>query len=210
MLAGIGVDVIQADQGVQVSRGLRDPAGRIIGRGRVAVFDDDVGACQGDFLQQAGMSGHFRMEPFHHGLPETVIALRRRPVPVRLVEDDEMADAVETFLLDQPVQIVHAHLHPGVIRLQGPVRRIELAIDHFDAPVLTEGEQFQQRSGIAFPVIGSPVVIQVLSADHAADESRPQEVYPGEEGLPVRVGDFRPPGRGLVVRVPFHPVSQIG
>ena len=156
------------------------------------------------------MEGHLLMETLHHGLPESVIALRGGPVPVGFVEDDEMADTVETFLLHQPVQIIHTHFHPGRISLEGLVRRVKLAEQDFDIPVLAVGEEPEQRLRIPVPVEASPVIIEVLAADHAADEAGTEEIDTGEKLVPVGLGNPNAPAGRFVIGIPLDAASQIG
>ena len=207
-LSGIGMHIVNADLRDLAHRRVQ-PAERIVGRCPVGIVDHGVRTGNGD-VRQRRVFVHLGPEEMDHLFPEGKVSVRGSPVSVRLVEDDEMADAGESVLGHQPVEVPHGCLHPFGRSLHVPGGRIVLSIHHHDAAALAVLQQLTDVGRVALVVKPRPVKIGERAVDHAAHILRAHEVQAPEKRIPVCLGDFSAPGKSFVVRVPFHSVPEIG
>ena len=211
VLTGIGMHVVDADLRAEVLRAPGHPSRRIVLRRRILITHHHVGRRKRHLSLQFRIPGHFGIETPRHRAPQVVIAVGRSPAPVGLVEDNEMADAVEPEVTDQKIQIIDRHLHPPLRILHRPRRRIILPVGHRNTFVLTVLQQTAKRREVAHPVVTARrgVVIAVRAVYHAAHIARAHEVEAFEQFAPISVAHLGTPGSGLIVRVPLDAVTDV-
>ena len=185
------------------------PAGRVIGRSRIPVIDDGIRTGDVHLLFQDGILVHLGLEAPDHLPPEPEVSVGGGPVSVRLVEDDEMADAVESVVRHEPVEVLHRSFHPFLGPFHLPGGRVILSVYHHDSAALAVGQQFQEVLGVPSVLESFPREIGERAVDHAADVLGLHVVQAGIQGRPFRFGKGASPGDRFIVGIPFDAVSQI-
>ena len=211
ILTRISMDIVQSDNGVSIQCRLFHPPLGIIGRSLILVIGYYIRPCKHHLFRQPGILFHFSVKTEKHLFPHFIITIGRCPVSIRLVEDYKILDTGETKVIHQIIKIVDGHIHPFLILLHIPGRRIVFTVHDGYPPLGTIPQESGNGSYIPRFIIRScfGIIIAIGAVYHATYILRLHKVESFAECFPVFIRDRSTPSFSLIIGIPLGTIADI-
>ena len=205
------MDIVQSDNGVSIQCRLFHPPLGIIGRSLILVIGYYIRPCKHHLFRQPGILFHFPVKTEKHLFPHFIITIGRCPVSIRLVEDYKILDTGETKVIHQIIKIVDGHIHPFLILLHIPGRRIVFTVHDGYPPLGTIPQESGNGSYIPRFIIRAccGIIIAIGAVYHATYILRLHKVESFAECFPVFIRDRSTPSFSLIIGIPLGTIADI-